>query len=46
MRFESGDQVDMEHIICDKLEDDMHIWVILKEDLALIEAENIQGYWN
>lgn len=39
MRDEAGKMIDMENIICDKLESDIHIWVILKEDLALMEAE-------
>ena len=29
----------MDCIITDKLENDVHVWVILKEDLALMEAE-------
>ena len=39
MRFENGDMIDMEFTICDKLEPEEHVWVILKEDLALMEAE-------
>jgi hypothetical protein len=39
MRFENGDLIDMEFTICDKLEEEEHVWVILKEDLALMEAE-------
>jgi hypothetical protein len=26
-------------MISDKLENDVHVWVVLKEDLALMEAE-------
>ncbi len=29
----------MDSIISDKLDNDVHVWVILKEDLALMEAE-------
>jgi hypothetical protein len=39
MRYENGQLVDMDCIISDKLENDVHVWVILKEDLALMEAE-------
>ncbi len=39
MRYENGQLVDMDAIITDKLENDVHVWVILKEDLALMEAE-------
>ena len=39
MRYENGDLIDMELTICDKLESEVHVWVILKEDLALMEAE-------
>lgn len=39
MRYENGQLVDMDCIITDKLENDVHVWVILKEDLALMEAE-------
>ena len=40
MRFENGTLIDMDITICDKLENDTHVWVILKEDLALMEAEH------
>lgn len=40
MRFENGELIDMDLIIIDKLEPEQHVWVILKEDLALMEAEN------
>ena len=40
MRFENGTLIDMDITICDKLEGDTHVWVILKEDLALMEAEH------
>jgi len=39
MRYENGTLIDMDSIICDKLENEIHVWVILKEDLALMEAE-------
>lgn len=39
MRYENGTLIDMDNIICDKLENEIHIWVILKEDLALMESE-------
>jgi hypothetical protein len=39
MRYENGAMVDMDCIISDKLEIEVHVWVILKEDLALMEAE-------
>lgn len=40
MRFEHGELIDMDQIIVDKLKNDEHVWVILKEDLALMESEN------
>ena len=40
MRFENGELIDMDLIIVEKLPPDTHVWVILKEDLALMEAEN------
>ena len=40
MRFENGQMIDMEQIICRYLEQDQHVWVILKEDLALMEADS------
>jgi hypothetical protein len=39
MRYENGNIIDMDHIIADKIENEIHVWVILKEDLALIESE-------
>jgi hypothetical protein len=39
MRYENGAMIEMDCIISDKLENDVHVWVILKEDLALMEAE-------
>ena len=42
MRFEDGNLLNMDYAICDNeklLESDVHVWVILKEDLALMEAE-------
>ena len=40
MRFENGRTIDMELIICRELAQDSHVWVILKEDLALMEADH------
>ena len=40
MRFENGTLIDMEVTICDKLTANSDVWVILKEDLALMEAEH------
>jgi hypothetical protein len=40
MRFETGALIDMEWTIKEKLETDAHVWVILKEDQALMEAEH------
>ena len=37
MRFENGSTIDMELTICRELAQDSHVWVILKEDLALME---------
>ena len=42
MRFENGQYIGWDFVIKNSLEDDVHIWVILKEDLALIEAEQMQ----
>lgn len=45
MRFEDGNLLNMDYAICDNeklLESDVHVWVILKEDLALMEAEKSQ----
>ncbi len=39
MRFENGDQIDMDLIICDTLKEETHVWVILKEDIALMQSE-------
>ena len=39
MRFESGTMIDMEQVIHRELESESHVWVILKEDLALMEAD-------
>ena len=39
MRFENGNTIDMELTINRELEPDSHVWVILKEDLALMEAD-------
>ena len=43
MRFENGTLIDMECTICDKLETNTEVWVLLKEDLALMEAEQAQN---
>ena len=48
MRFEDGNLLNMDYAICDNeklLESDVHVWVILKEDLALMEAEKSQEMW-
>ena len=39
MRFENGQMINMDRVICEALENDTHIWVILKEDMALMESE-------
>ena len=39
MRYENGNTIDMENIICRELENSSSVWVILKEDLALLEAD-------
>lgn len=39
MRFENGQMINMERVVCEALENESHIWVILKEDLALMESE-------
>jgi hypothetical protein len=43
MRYENGAMVDMDTIISDKLETEVHVWVVLKEDLALMEAEQAKA---
>ena len=43
MRYENGGMVDMDTIISDKLETEVHVWVVLKEDLALMEAEQAKA---
>ena len=40
MRYENGQMIDMELIICRELQNGDTVWVILKEDLALMEAED------
>jgi len=48
MRFEDGNLLNMDYAICDTeklLEPDVHVWVILKEDLALMEAERSHEMW-
>ena len=42
MRFENGQYIGWDYIIRETLEENVDIWVILKEDLALIEAEQMQ----
>lgn len=44
MRFENGDLIDIEGIVNNKLKSDEHVWVILNEDLALMEAERNKNY--
>jgi hypothetical protein len=44
MRFENGDLIDIESIISNKLKAEEHVWVILNEDLALMEAERKKEY--
>ena len=39
MRYENGDQIDMDLIISDTLKDETNIWVMLKEDIALMQSE-------
>ena len=39
MRFESGNEINMEMTIFTELQNRQHVWVILKEDKALEEAE-------
>ena len=38
MRFESGDQIEMDLVISETLKEEMHVWVILKEDIALMQV--------
>ena len=40
MRYENGITIDMEQVICRELENASEVWVMLKEDIALMEAEN------
>ena len=48
MRYENGQMIDMELVIGRELEQDCHVWVILKEDLALMEADtaNAGGHFD
>lgn len=39
MRYEEGEQIDMDLIICETLKEEEHVWVILKEDIALMQSE-------
>ena len=41
MRYENGTTIDMENIICRELENSSSVWVILKEDLALMQADEV-----
>ena len=41
MRYENGQMIDMELIISRVLEHESHVFVILKEDLAMIEADSM-----
>jgi hypothetical protein len=36
MRFENGDEIEMDKVISDTLTEEIHVWVILKEDIALM----------
>ena len=39
MRFENGNEINMEKTIFHELQTESHVWVILKEDKALEEAD-------
>ena len=39
MRFENGNEINMEMTIFHELQTESHVWVILKEDKALEEAD-------
>ena len=40
MRYETGQTIDMDLTICSELQNGEQVWVILKEDLALMEDDN------
>ena len=40
MRYENSERINMDMSIRSELKNDAHVWVILKEDLALMEAES------
>ena len=39
MRYENGQTIDVDQTIKAELHPDSQVWVILKEDLAVMEAE-------
>lgn len=43
MRFENGVMLNMDDIITEHLNDEAHVWVMLKEDMALIDSETPTG---
>ena len=44
MRFEDGNMINLDYTICEceQLKSGTHVWVILKEDQALMEAEQAE----
>lgn len=42
VRLENGATLNMQDICSETLSEDMHIWVILKEDVALMEAQKLK----
>lgn len=42
VRLENGVTLNMQDICNETLSDDMHVWVILKEDVALMEAQKLK----
>lgn len=45
VRLENGATLNMQDICSETLSEDMHIWVILKEDVALMEAQKLKKRW-
>lgn len=39
MKLENGVTLNMQDVCNETLTDEMHVWVILKEDVALMEAQ-------
>jgi len=39
VRYENETMLNMDDIICESLSEDAHVWVMLKEDMILLEAE-------